>query len=650
MEYVDLIRSRAGEEHFLLGNLAIVRGALESGIDVYTYYPGTPSSEVGEAFTELFREVGMRWVENSINEKVAVEVAGAAYARGAKVMVGMKNAGLNVAADPLFALATTRPKNENSACVILVADDPQQYSSAVEMDSRYYLKLFKIPALEPSNPQECLEYTKYAFEISRKLKIPVMLRLVTMVSHARSNVKFGDLKHSEIKAEFDLSPEVNVASRLYFLNLKEDQIFTRMNQALNLSENSPLNRIESKNFSNEHGLGIITSGVSFSYVLEALEYLQIEAPILRLGFIHPLPERKIAEFLKCFKCVFIIEENDAYLETQILAIAQKNELQTKIYGKDPFSYSREESLLSIVGELNPTKIAQALAKITDLPNKVNANRIKDDKYDTIKRTPSLCPGCPYRVIGYALRESLKKLSAKKSERTYFYQDIGCYTLLSFPPYSFANVKYCMGSSIALAQGVAHTDDSLNIAIIGDGTFFHSGIPALLNGVYNKAPILVLILDNGWIGMTGQQPHPGSDTNYYKEGRYKKKIDLEKFLEGTGANLSIIKRQDNSPKNYPKRLKDLIYEKSLEVLENGELHVILIEDECIQKYNENNILEIRYVDENLCTNCGICYNQFNCSALYEQDGKAYINQNECLGCGICEDLCPNNAILGGDNNE
>ncbi|NHJ22130.1 MAG: indolepyruvate ferredoxin oxidoreductase subunit alpha [Candidatus Lokiarchaeota archaeon] len=650
MEYVDLIRSRASEEHFLLGNLAIVRGALESGIDVYTYYPGTPSSEVGEAFTKLYREVGMRWVENSINEKVAVEVAGAAYARGAKVMVGMKNAGLNVAADPLFALATTRPKNENSACVILVADDPQQYSSAIEMDSRYYLKLFKIPALEPSNPQECLEYTKYAFEISRKLKIPVMLRLVTMVSHARSNVKFGDLMHSEIKDDFDLSPEVNVASRLYFLNLKEEQIYTRMNQALNLSENSPLNKIMSENSLNEYGLGIIASGVSFSYVLEALEHLQIKAPILKLGFIHPLPERKIAEFIKSFKNVFVVEENDAYLETQILAIAQKNELQTKIYGKDPFSYSRENSLLSFVGELNPTKIAQALEKITDLPNKIIANQIKDDKYNTVKRKPVLCPGCPYGVIGYALRESLKKLSAKKPENVYFYQDIGCYTLLSFPPYSFANVKYCMGSSIALAQGVAHTDDSLNIAIIGDGTFFHSGIPALLNGVYNKAPILILILDNGWIGMTGQQPHPGSDTKYYKEGRYKNKIDLEKFLEGTGAKLNIIKRQDHNTKNYPKRLKDLIYEKSLNVLENGELHVILIEDECIQKFNENNILKIRYVDEKLCTNCGICYDQFSCSALYEQDNKACINRNECLGCGICEDLCPNNAILRGEENE
>jgi len=229
MEYIEILKSKPGENLFLLGNAAIARGALESGINVYTYYPGTPSSEVGEIFTKLFKEAGLNWVESSINEKVAVEVAGAAYARGAKAMIGMKNVGLNVASD------------------------------AVEMDSRYYLKLLKIPALEPSNPQESLEYTKHAFEISEELKIPVILRLVTMVAHARSNVIIGEIKHSEIDEGFDLSPEVNVASRLYFLDLKRDQIYNRMNRALIMSESSSLNTVEYENVSNDFDLGIITS-------------------------------------------------------------------------------------------------------------------------------------------------------------------------------------------------------------------------------------------------------------------------------------------------------------------------------------------------------------------------------------------------------
>ncbi|MBY9015588.1 MAG: indolepyruvate ferredoxin oxidoreductase subunit alpha [Candidatus Lokiarchaeota archaeon] len=650
MEYLKILKGKSGGELFLLGNAAIARGALESGINVYTYYPGTPSSEVGEIFTILFKEAGLNWVESSVNEKIAIEVAGAAYARGAKAMVGMKNVGLNVASDAFFALATTHPKNKNSAIVVLVADDPQQYSSAVEMDSRYYLKLLKIPALEPSNPQECLDYTKSAFEISRELKIPVILRLVTMVAHARSNVKLGEIIQPEIDESFDLSPEVNVASRLYFLDLKQDQIYNRMNRALIISENSSLNRVEFENESNNFNLGIITSGVSYSYVIEALEFFNIKAPILKLGFINPLPERRIVAFLKQFKKVFVVEENDAYIETEVLAIAQKNCVQTKILGKDPFSYSKESSLLNFVGELNPTEIALALMKITNLTPKINLNQIKDKRYETVRRRPVLCPGCPYGTIGYALKKAVKKLKSDLGKEIYFYQDIGCYTLLSFPPYSFANVKYCMGSSIALAQGVAHTDDSLNIAIIGDGTFFHSGIPALLNGIHNKAPILVLILDNGWIGMTGQQHHPGSDPRYYQEGSFKKQIDLGKFLQGTGANISIIKHQKRIEGKYSDRLSDLIYEKGHSVLEKRDIHVIVIEDECTQKYIQRNTLEVRYIDGGQCTNCGICYTQFYCPALNEKDDRAQINSNECLGCGICEEICPNNAILGGDNNE
>jgi indolepyruvate ferredoxin oxidoreductase alpha subunit len=638
-----IVEGKSSDEKFFLGNEAIVRGALESGIDIYTYYPGTPSSEVGEIFMEIFKQVGMKWVESSINEKVAMEVAGAAYARGATAMVGMKNVGLNVASDPLFALATTRPKNKNSAMVILVADDPQQHSSAVEMDSRNYLKLFKIPALEPSNPQECLEFTKQAFKISRELKLPVILRTVTMVSHARSNVRIGEIKPSKIESRFDLSKEFNVALRIYFLKMKENHIYDRMNQALRLSEESTLNRIENESLLNNFDLGIITSGVSYSYTREALDFLEFKVPILKIGFINPLPERKIVSFLNQFEQVFVIEENDPYIETQVLAIAQKNGLNVKIHGKDPFSYSKVDSLLSLVGELNPTKVTQALMKITNIKPKLDLKQIIEKKYDLLTRRPILCAGCPHRTTGYALQKAVKKIISKTGKNIYFYQDIGCYTLLILPPFSFANVKYCMGSSIALAQGVAQTNNSLNIAIIGDGTFFHSGIPALLNGIYNKAPILVLILDNGWIGMTGQQAHPGSDTRYYKEGNLKIRINLEEFLRGTGTYVDVVQHKEEDEENYSQKLKDLIYEKGLDVIENKNFHVILIRDECIQKKIKRQAPLIRYVDQELCNNCGICYSRFLCPALNEKDDYVFIDGNLCLGCDICEEICPNKAI-------
>ncbi|MFW9881642.1 MAG: thiamine pyrophosphate-dependent enzyme, partial [Candidatus Thorarchaeota archaeon] len=425
---------------------------------------------------------------------------------------------------------------------------------------------------------------------------------------------------------------------------KEDHIHNRMKQALEISENSPLNRIGNENAKNEFELGIITSGVSYSYTSEALKFLEFEAPILKLGFINPLPERKIASFLTQFKQVLVVEENDPYLETQILAIAQKNDLKVKIHGKDPFSYSKEDSFLPYVGELNPTKIVLALIKITNLKPKIDLKQIIEKKYDLMERRPILCAGCPHRVTGYALQKAVKKIKSKTGKNIFFYQDIGCYTLLALPPFSFANVKYCMGSSIALAQGVAQTNGSLNIAIIGDGTFFHSGVPALLNGIYNKAPILVLILDNGWIGMTGQQPHPGSDTQFYKEGNFKKNINLEEFLQGSGANVHVIKHLESNDKNYFKKLKSLIYEKGLDVLENRNLHVIIIKDECIQKTIKRETPTIRQVIIELCNNCGVCYSQFLCPAVEEREGIAYIDPSLCLGCGICEEVCPNNAII------
>ena len=409
--YDKIVQGELGDKKFFLGNEAIARGALESGIDVYTFYPGTPSSEVGEIFMDIFKEVNMKWVETSINEKVALEIAGAAYARGARAMVGMKNVGLNVASDPFVALATTKPKNDNSALVVLVADDPQQYSSAVEMDSRNYLKLLKIPGIEPSNPQECLDFTKYAFELSKKLKIPVILRTVTRIAHARSNVVIGKIKKSNMKDEFDLTRDVNVASRLYFLDLKEDQVFNRMNQALIISEESPLNKIDNENERNEYELGIITSGVSYNYALEALNFLELKAPLLKIGFINPLPEKKIVRFLKSHEQVLIVEENDPYLETQIMAMAQKNDVLVKIHGKDPFAYSKRNSLLPLVGELNPSKVAMALIKITGIVPNIDVERIYNTNYESIKRKPTLCPGCPHGTTAYALKRATDKIKS-----------------------------------------------------------------------------------------------------------------------------------------------------------------------------------------------------------------------------------------------
>jgi indolepyruvate ferredoxin oxidoreductase alpha subunit len=642
MNFGDILNYKKGERQFLLGNEAIVRGALESGINVFTYYPGTPSSEIGATFSAIFKESGLKWVESSINEKVAIEIAGAAYARGSKAMVAMKNVGLNVASDPLFALSTSKPSNPKSALVIVVADDPQAHSSAVEMDSRNYLHLLKIPALEPSDPQECLQFMKKAFEISEILKLPTILRTVTMVSHARSNVLLGEVKEQEVSKDFSLPKEVNVASRLYFLDLKDDQIYNRMNRALQMSEESDLNRIIEGDDIRQ--FGIITSGVSYHYTLEALEYLGISIPILKLGFIYPFPLKKVVNFLKRFKEVFIIEEMDAFVENQVLAVAQIAGIKINVHGKASFYSSREKSLLSLVGELNPTKVALALIHIIKDISPRFIDDLRPITQMKLQRLPIMCPGCPHRTTGYALSQVVNKVKTSKKVDIYFHQDIGCYTMLAYPPLGFANLKYCMGSSIATAQGVAHTSDALNIAIIGDGTFFHSGIPALINAVHNKAPILVLILDNGWIGMTGQQPHPGSNVEDYKGGEYKETINLEKLLIGMGAEVKVIIHNNNEyDEQYFRSLRDLILKKSIEVIDKQTLRVILIKDECIQKAIKKSSPQLRKINLDLCSACGLCYDQLGCPAINQIDGKALIDKNSCLGCGICEEICPNDAI-------
>jgi indolepyruvate ferredoxin oxidoreductase alpha subunit len=640
MNFVDILNYQKGKRQFLLGNEAIVRGALESGINVFTYYPGTPSSEIGAIFNAIFKESGLKWVESSINEKVATEIAGAAYARGAKALVAMKNVGLNVASDPLFALSTSKPNNPKSALVIVVADDPQAHSSAVEMDSRNYLHLLKIPALEPSNPQECLQFTKKAFEISEALKLPTILRTVTMVSHARSNVLVGEVNSQELSEDFSLPMEVNVASRLYFLDLKDDQIYDRMNRALKMSEESDLNRIIEGDDTLQ--FGIIASGVSYHYVLEALEYLGISIPILKLGFIYPFPLKKVMKFLKKFEEVLIIEEMDAFIENQVHVVAQIAGIKIKIHGKANFYYSREKSLLPLVGELNPTKVALALMRIIKDISPKFISDLQPIAQIKLQRLPIMCPGCPHRTTGYALSQITNKLKTVKKVDVFFHQDIGCYTMLSYPPLGFANLKYCMGSSIATAQGVAHTSDSLNIAIIGDGTFFHSGIPALINAVHNKAPILILILDNGWIGMTGQQPHPGSIVEDYVGGEYKETIDLEKLIIGIGAEVSVISH-DKKKDQYFRSLRELILKASIEVIDKQVLQVILIKDECIQKVIKRNSPQLRKINSEVCTICGLCYDQLGCPAINQDDGKVLIDKNSCLGCGICEEICPNDAI-------
>lgn len=493
----------------LLGNEALVRGALEAGVQFVSTYPGTPSSEIGDIFCRIAKDIGVRF-EYSTNEKVALEsVIGASFS-GLKSLAAMKSFGLNVCIDSLLPFCYTGSKGPT---VIIVGDDPSCWSSAQsEQDSRAYSYLAHIPTLEPSDPQECKDFTKLAFEISEKFKTPVLIRTTTRVAHQRAPIKLSPILKNFSKGNFIKDPNRFITLPPRVLSMKKE-LLAKIGKIKEFSENSKINLIQKAKTSAKSRLGVITSGVSYLYIREAVEDLRIDLPILKLGFFYPLPERKIKNFIKSLKEVLIVEELDPYLEKEVEGLAKSVNCQLKIFGKE---------LLPKVGELKPEYIVSALGKIKGLKIKQ-----KTPVFPSFpRRSPSFCPGCYYRLVFAAV----KKVAPKN---TVFGGDIGCYMLAGLPPFEIQDYLSSMGSSIGIAHGIQKATDQKLITFIGDSTFFHAGIPALINTVFNKSNPLIIILDNQTTAMTGHQPHPGSP----QEGEG---IKIEDIVKACGVkNLKII---------------------------------------------------------------------------------------------------------------
>ena len=489
----------------LLGNEAIVKGALEAGVGFVSGYPGCPSAEIGEEFLRIAKKEGI-YAEWSVNEKVALEAAIGASFSGLKSLVNMKSFGINVCSDSLFPLAYTGTK---APMVIVVADDPSCWSSAqTEQDSRGYAFLSHIPMLEPADPQECYEFTKLGFEISEKFNTPVILRITTRVAHQRMPVQFENFKKENRvfqKGEFikDYKRFSTMPPRV--LEMKKE-LLEKIEKIKQYAEKSKVNKIESPRGPTPGKLGIIASGVAYLHVKEALEKLNLDLPVLKLGFFYPLPEKKIKEFIKPLKKVLIAEEVDPYIEKEIKILAKDENLKAEIFGKD---------ILSEIGELNQEKLALALAKILEIKYIATLEYIATLKYiatleyktpkiidsNLPNRHPQLCSGCPYWLAFSAIKKSAP-------EGTIFGGDIGCNMLAGVSPHNIQDYLFSMGSSIGIGHGIKKSTNQKVIAIMGDGTFFHAGIPALINAVYNKSNLLVFILDNRITAMTGLQQNPG----------------------------------------------------------------------------------------------------------------------------------------------
>jgi len=578
----------------LSGNEAIARGAYEAGVGVAAAYPGTPSTEVLEYLSQYKDEVYCEWAPN---EKVALEVAAGASLVGVRSMVAMKHVGLNVAADPLMTLSYI---GTEGGLVVVVADDPGMHSSQNEQDSRNYARFAKIPIFEPSDSQEAKDFIIAAFNLSERFKTPVILRSTTRISHCRSSVRILDKVYSSKTPRFVKNPERYVPVPRYGRKMRE-KVEERLVWLQKYTNKCPQNKMIIRG----DNIGIVTSGISFQYAAEEFP----DASILKLGLSYPFPDELIKEFSSKFRELIVVEELDNFLEEHIRSLGIKVEGRRYFPG---------------VGELNPDKVALGKIKIEGK----DVNKM-EDKTEQIKslpaRPPVFCPGCPSRGLFYAL----SKIDCVVTG------DIGCYSLGVFPPYERMDTIICMGAGITVAQGMdkAGFRDKPLIGIVGDSTFFHSGITGLLEISYNRGISTIVIVDNRITAMTGHQEHPGTGRTLMGEKTYT--AYPEDIARACGIeNIRIV-----DPLNLKETLKAL-----KEEIKKEAPSLIIARHPCAllqrKKKSPWEIVEER------CIQCERCL-KVGCPAIYrrgENGESIYINPSLCQGCGFCAQVCPREAII------
>ena len=615
-----LLKDRLKERVLLLGNEAIARGILEAGISVVTTYPGTPASEIGDSVSEIASKAGL-YMEYSTNEIVAVEVAAGAANCGIRALAAMKHVGLNVAADMVMTLAYAGVRG---GFVIVTADDPECYSSQNEQDNRFYALLSNLPCLEPSDSQEAKDMTVSAVEISEKLELPVLLRTTTRVSHTRGPVEYGKIMKPNLKGKFtkDIRRLVMVPAHS---RPKHPVLLKKLEEAKTISEASPYNRIVHEGRSRE--FGIISSSSAYNYAIEAADLIRLDASVLKLGMTYPLPEKMIGNFLQRHKKITVIEELEPYLEMQVKAVAKDYAPDVEIFGKMGTLYFPRD------GEFSTRIVASGLARITGKKLPLAFERV-DERYadvakDLPRRPAILCAGCPHRASFYVMRKVA-------GEKGVYSTDIGCYALGCAPPLSAGDIMTCMGASIGTAEGISKAISESTIAIIGDSTFFHAGIPGLINAVYNNHRVVVAVLDNLATAMTGHQPHPGTGmTGMQKPAE---RILIEKVAEGCGVK--FVRVVD------PFKVKET--EAVLrEALGFAGPSVVVFRSPCTlmvvrERRRKGAAIGFYKVTEN-CTNCMACIRLLGCPALVVEDGKVSINEVLCTACGLCASVCPYKAV-------
>ena len=590
-----------GMKRIMLGNEAYAQGAYEAGVNVVSSYPGTPSTEVTENIVK-HDEVYAEWAPN---EKVALEAAIGGSIAGARTIASIKHVGLNVAADPLFTVAYT---GINGGFVVITADEPGMHSSQNEQDNRNYAKSAKVPLLEPATSQEAKDMMKMAYEISEKYNTLVMMRLTTRLCHSKGLVECEERNEVGIKPYTKEVKRVTVPANARLLRIDVEE---REKKLYKFSNETELNYME---INEGAKVGVISSGMCFNF---AKEVFGKDASYLKLGFTNPMPDEKIKEFASKVETIYIVEENDKFIEDHVKSLG------VDCIGKD---------VLPAYGEMTPDVIRKSIFKDNFKHEDVEPELI-------IPRPPTFCAGCPHRGLFYELGKRKDIVVAG---------DIGCYTLGFAPPYNAMDFVVCMGASLSSAHGcqkvlnMVDGNEKRVVGVLGDSTFFHTGINSLIDVIYNKGNSISIILDNRITGMTGHQENPGS--GFTLQGEDTTSINIEQVVKALGAkNVRVIN---------PNKL-DEVNDALDWAIGLDEASVIITRWPCaLKRFSQADIDEFGrvftekcVVDEEKCVGCKKC-TKTGCPAISvdKEAKKASIDRNQCLGCEVCLQVCPKNAIV------
>lgn len=614
-----LLSPNSGSE-IMMENTAVVRGMLEAGVRAVTSYPGSPTPEIAAAIASIPAERNPMYFEFSVNEKVATEVAFGASINGHLSCVFFKSVGINVAADTFVQLSLMELIG---GMVIVLGDDPGANSSQNEQDNRHYAHLSYTPILEPSTPSEAYSMFLEASRLSQEMRMPVIVRLSTHVCHAKEKVEFKELvfQVQDNRPKFSLENGPYIPITAEALKMKR-RALKKLEEFRKTTEKSCLNSVIE---GSDKSRGVITAGAPFLSLQDVLSLSDKRPDILKLGIVHPLSEKEVVDFLSSHEEVKVLEELDNVIEKEVKAIAYDHKLNTRITGK--------QDIEDWIGEYTPDKVREVLSRIW--PDVVSPPGVETEPIELAPRPAQMCPGCGHRSAFYAIKKVLHASDISVA-------DIGCHTLGYLEPYRVGQVLLCMGHSSGTASGLSLFNDTRRVvAFLGDSTFFHAGLPGIVNAIFNKHNFTLIVMENGTTAMTGHQNHPAVGRNFREVTQ---KIPVRKVLEGLGVdNIREVDAYNQS------KLKQYVEEA---LAEDG-LKVIIAKHPCMLKFTRELRRSGRSLPNpvrvgNKCNRKYICVSDFACpSYQLSDDGSVWVQNDLCIGDRSCVQTCPSDAIASED---